>query len=117
MRPEILNPLFAEIEALKGVGPQVAKLLKRIDVTRLFDALYHLPTGAIERINAPAANPALLGRNVILEVTPYQVRENRSGRVRCACLRLTLTGTASASSISTIQAGRSALYQWARSGS
>src|SRR3954466_13881550 len=80
MRPEILNPLFAEIEALKGVGPQVAKLLKRLDVTRVVDALYHLPTGAIERINAPAANRDLLGRNVILEVTPYQVRENRSGR-------------------------------------
>ena len=32
MRPEILNPLFAEVEALKGVGPQVAKLLKRLDL-------------------------------------------------------------------------------------
>ena len=30
MRPEILNPLFAEAEVLKGVGPQVAKLLKRL---------------------------------------------------------------------------------------
>jgi ATP-dependent DNA helicase RecG len=80
MRPEILNPLFAEIEVLKGVGPQLAKVLKRLDVTRVVDALYHLPTGAIERINAPAASPALLGRNVILELTPYQTRENRSGR-------------------------------------
>jgi len=80
MRPEVLNPLFAEIEVLKGVGPQVAKLLKRLDMTRVVDALYHLPTGAIERINAPAASAALLGRNVILELTPYQTRENRSGR-------------------------------------
>ena len=30
MRPEILNPLFTEVEALKGVGPQVAKLLKKL---------------------------------------------------------------------------------------
>ena len=45
MRPEILNPLFAEVEALKGVGPQVAKLLKRLDITRVVDLLYHLPTG------------------------------------------------------------------------
>jgi len=44
------------------------------------DVLYHLPTGAIERVNAPAASAALLGRNVILELTPYQLRENRSGR-------------------------------------
>jgi ATP-dependent DNA helicase RecG len=80
VRPETLNPLFAEAEALKGVGPQVAKLLKRLDLTRVVDVLYHLPTGAIERIKAPAASAALLGHNVILELTPYQTRENRSGR-------------------------------------
>jgi ATP-dependent DNA helicase RecG len=80
VRPEILNPLFAEVEVLKGVGPQVARLLKRLDLTRVVDVLYHLPTGAIERISAPAANAALLGRNVIIELTPYQTRENRSGR-------------------------------------
>ena len=80
MRPEILNPLFAEVEVLKGVGPQVSKQLKKLDLTRVVDVLYHLPTGAIERIRAPAASVALLGRIVILELTPYQVRENRSGR-------------------------------------
>jgi ATP-dependent DNA helicase RecG len=80
MRPEILNPLFAEVEVLKGVGPQVAKLLKRLDLTRVVDVLYHLPTGAIERVRAPAASAALLGRNVILDVTPFETRESRSGR-------------------------------------
>src|SRR5215213_7412929 len=80
MRPEILNPLFAEVEVLKGVGPQVSKQLKKLGLTRVIDVLYHLPTGAIERVNAPAASGALLGRNVILELTPYQLRENRSGR-------------------------------------
>src|SRR5947207_6025754 len=80
MRPEILNPLFAEVEVLKGVGPQVSKLLKRLDLTRFVDALYHLPTGAIERIQAPHATASLLGRNVILEVTPFETRESRSGR-------------------------------------
>jgi RecG-like helicase len=49
MRPDILNPLFAEVETMPGVGPQVAKLLKRLDVTRVVDLLYHLPTGVIER--------------------------------------------------------------------
>jgi ATP-dependent DNA helicase RecG len=80
MRPEVLNPLFAEVEVLKGVGPQVAKLLKRLGLTRVIDLLYHLPTGAIERIRAPAATGALLGRNVILELTPFDTRESRSGR-------------------------------------
>jgi ATP-dependent DNA helicase RecG len=80
MRPEILNPLFAEVEVLKGVGPQVAKQLKRLDLTRVVDMLYHLPTGAIERIKALGASASLLGRNVILELTPVDSREPRSGR-------------------------------------
>src|SRR5689334_14892958 len=80
MRPEILNPLFAEVETLKGVGPQVAKMLKKLGLTRIVDLLYHLPTGAIERIRADHASPVLLGRNVILDVTPVETRENRSGR-------------------------------------
>src|SRR6476469_4620164 len=80
MRPEILNSLFTEVEALKGVGPQVAQLLKRLDVTRVIDLIYHLPTGSIERVRASSASAELLGRNVILDLKPFQVRENRSGR-------------------------------------
>ena len=90
MRPDILNPLFAEVETLPGVGPQVAKLLKRLDVTRIVDLLYHLPTGVIERVRANAANANLLGRNVILDVTPFQTREPRSENAEarssnCSC--------------------------------
>src|SRR5438309_7495916 len=80
MRPEILNRLFTEVEALKGVGPQLAKLLGKLHISRAVDLLYHLPTGAIERVRAPAASAALLGRNVILDVKPFEVRESRSGR-------------------------------------
>ena len=80
MRPDILNSLFTEVEALKGVGPQLAKGLKRLGITRAIDLLYHLPTGSIERIAAPAASAALLGRIVILEVTPFDFRQPRSGR-------------------------------------
>src|SRR5215813_12713776 len=80
MRPDVLNPLFTEVEVLKGVGPQIAKTLKRLDLTRLVDLLYHLPTGAIERVRAPHATADLLGRNVILDVKPFEARENRSGR-------------------------------------
>jgi ATP-dependent DNA helicase RecG len=80
MRPEILNPLFTEVEALKGVGPQIAKLLKKLGLSRLVDLLYHLPTGAIERVRAPAASANLLGRNVILDLKPFETRESRSGR-------------------------------------
>ncbi len=80
MRPDILNPLFTEMEALKGVGPQLAKLLKKLGISRVVDLLYHLPTGSIERVRAPAASGALLGRNVILDLKPFQTCESRSGR-------------------------------------
>ena len=74
MRPDILHPLFAEVEALKGVGPGVAKTLARLGLTRAIDLAYHLPTGTIDRIRAPAASAALLGRIVILDVTPFDAR-------------------------------------------
>ncbi|HEU4957300.1 MAG TPA: ATP-dependent DNA helicase RecG, partial [Sphingomicrobium sp.] len=74
MRPDLLNPLFAEAEALKGVGPGLAKALARLDLTRAIDLAYHLPTGTIERVRAPAANASLLGRIVVLDVTPVDVR-------------------------------------------
>ena len=79
MRPEILNPLFAEAEALKGVGPGIAKGLARLDLTRAVDLAFHLPTGTIERIRAPAASAALIGRIIVLDVTPVDVRAG-SGR-------------------------------------
>ena len=83
MRPELLNPLFAEVEALKGVGPQVARLLHRLDLTRLVDLLFHLPTGTIERVRVGGASEAVLGSNVILRVTPFEARSSAGrGRTR-----------------------------------
>ena len=79
MRPDVLNPLFAEVETLKGVGPNIAKALARLDLIRAVDLAYHLPTGTIDRVRAPAASQALLGRIVVLEVTPVDVRAG-SGR-------------------------------------
>ncbi|WP_309601268.1 ATP-dependent DNA helicase RecG [Sphingomonas sp.] len=79
MRPEILNPLFAEVEALPGVGPAVAKQLARLGLTRAVDLALHLPTGTIERVEAKAASGALLGRIVILSVKPFDLRAG-SGR-------------------------------------
>jgi ATP-dependent DNA helicase RecG len=77
MRPELLNPLFAEVESLRGVGPQVSKQLAKLDLSRAIDLLFHLPTGSIERIRAAGASSVLLGRQVILDVTPHEVRLSR----------------------------------------
>jgi ATP-dependent DNA helicase RecG len=80
VRPEILNPLFAEVEVLKGVGPGIAKALKRLGLTRVVDLLFHLPTGSIERLRVPAASAAVLGRTIIVDLTSVEFRESRSGR-------------------------------------
>ena len=37
MRPDILNPLFAEVETLGGVGPKLKKPLDRLGLTRVRD--------------------------------------------------------------------------------
>lgn len=87
MRPDLLNPLFAEVEALKGVGPNIARALARLDLTRAIDLAYHLPTGVIERVRGPHATSAMLGRNVVLDVTPVEVRGG-SGRAPLRILAL-----------------------------
>ena len=80
MRPEILNPLFTEVEALKGIGPQVAKLLKKLGITRIVDLAYHLPTGAIERVRTAEVSNSLIGHNIIVELKALDLRESRSRR-------------------------------------
>ncbi len=75
MRPEILNPLFAEVEVLKGVGPAVAKPLKRLGVERVVDVLFHLPNGWIERKRVETVDMADAGQVVTVEVTPVNYRE------------------------------------------
>ena len=50
MRPDILNPLFAEATSLKGVGPALAKPLERLKLTRVVDVAFHLPTGWVDRL-------------------------------------------------------------------
>jgi len=58
MRPPILNPLFAALSALPGVGPKLEKLFARLlsrdgEPPRVIDLLVHLPTGFVDRRNQP----------------------------------------------------------------
>lgn len=59
MRPAILNPLFAPVTGLDGVGPKIAALLARLldrpdgSVPRVIDLLFHLPSGLIDRSRQP----------------------------------------------------------------
>jgi ATP-dependent DNA helicase RecG len=58
MRPPLLNPLFATVSALPGIGPRLEKLYARLlsreeDKPRIIDLLFHLPTGFVDRRNQP----------------------------------------------------------------
>jgi ATP-dependent DNA helicase RecG len=57
MRPDVLNPLFAAITSLPGIGSKVEKLYRRLlgrdDVPRVVDLIMHLPTGTIDRRARP----------------------------------------------------------------
>jgi ATP-dependent DNA helicase RecG len=56
MRPAILDPLFAPLTSLKGIGPKLAKPLARLldhDPPRIIDILFHLPYSAIDRRARP----------------------------------------------------------------
>jgi ATP-dependent DNA helicase RecG len=75
MRPDILNPLFAEVEVLKGVGPGLAKPLKRLALERVVDILFHLPVNWIDRKRVDAIDHDDAGRVVTVEVTPVDYRQ------------------------------------------
>ncbi len=77
MRPQILNPLFTEITALKGIGPQLAKPLDRLGISRVVDAAFHLPTGFIDRIAREALDQADVGRTIAITLTPVDYKISR----------------------------------------
>src|SRR5260370_2574364 len=73
MRPALLNPLFASVTTLPGVGPKQDKLLRyllgRDETPRLVDLLLHLPASVIDRRARPKIRDAVAGTMVTLEVT------------------------------------------------
>ena len=69
MRPELLNPLFAEVTALKGVGPGLAKPLDRLGLSRVVDVAFHLPSGWVDRLPRDTLDPGDVGRVIARLVT------------------------------------------------
>jgi ATP-dependent DNA helicase RecG len=58
MRPVVLNPLFAQVSALPGIGPKLEKLFGRLlgrddEPPRIVDLLFHMPTGYVDRRHQP----------------------------------------------------------------
>src|SRR5499427_6509649 len=73
MRPALLNPLFAPVTSLAGVGPKQDKLLRyllgRDETPRLVDLLLHLPSSVIDRRARPKIRDAVPGTVVTLDLT------------------------------------------------
>src|SRR5258706_6678744 len=73
MRPALLNPLFAPVTSLSGVGPKQDRLLRylldRNQTPRLVDLLLHLPASVIDRRAWPKLRDDVPGQIVTIEVT------------------------------------------------
>ncbi|MDZ7627455.1 MAG: ATP-dependent DNA helicase RecG [Parvularculaceae bacterium] len=88
MRPAVLNSLFADITALKGVGPRLAVLIGKAAGPQVIDLLFTRPQAVIDRSKRPKVADAEVGSLATLEVTvdshhPSPV-VNRPYRVICS---------------------------------
>lgn len=68
MRPSILNPLFADITALPGVGPKLATLIGRAAGSRVVDLILTAPISVVDRSFQPSITDAPEGRILTLKV-------------------------------------------------
>ena len=80
MRPDILNPLFAEISVLKGVGPALARPLERLGLGRAVDVAFHLPVSWVDRILTDRLDMGDAGRVIGIPLTPVDYRAGGGGR-------------------------------------
>ncbi len=87
MRPPVLNPFFASLSALPGIGPKLEKLFAQLlardgERPRVVDLLFHLPTGFVDRRNQPKLSEVVPDTVVTVAVTVDQHRPPPSNRPR-----------------------------------
>lgn len=68
MRPAILNPLFADVTALAGVGPKLAVLIGRVAGPRIVDVVLTAPVSVVDRSFQPKVAEAPAGKILTLKV-------------------------------------------------
>src|SRR5437762_1032057 len=68
MRPALLDRLFASVNVLPGIGPQLARLLERDAGPLVLDVLWHLPVGLVDRRASPPLNALEDGSIVTLKL-------------------------------------------------
>jgi ATP-dependent DNA helicase RecG len=87
MRPAVLNPLFASLSALPGIGPKLERLFGRLigrdgEKPRIVDLLFHLPSGFVDRRNRPKLSEVEPGTVVTVAVTVDRHRPPPPNRPR-----------------------------------
>lgn len=68
-RPEILFPLYADLETLDGIGPKAAKAMGQIGILRPKDLLYLLPHSVVDRGRKASIRDVIPPVTVTVEVT------------------------------------------------
>ena len=87
MRPSRLDPLFAALTTLPGVGPKLGKLYQRLfgredAPARVLDLLFHLPSGTVDRRARPVIRDVVPGSVATISVTVDRHRPPPPNRSR-----------------------------------
>ena len=87
MRPTLLNPLFAPVSTLGGIGPKLEKTLTRLfhgteegDAARISSLLFHIPHSIVDRRNQPGIANSPEGAIVTLKVRVDRHQPSPPGR-------------------------------------
>jgi ATP-dependent DNA helicase RecG len=85
MRPALLDPLFAPVATLPGIGPKNAKLFDRLlgrngRGALALDLLFHLPYAALDRRSRPKIRDAVWNQIATIEVKVVEHRPPPSPR-------------------------------------
>jgi len=89
MRPPVLDPLFAPVAVIDGIGPRIAKLLgnllpvpEAMDEPRVLGLAFHLPHSIVDRRRQPGIAHAPEGAIVTLKVRIDRHQPPPRGRMR-----------------------------------
>jgi ATP-dependent DNA helicase RecG len=97
LRPDALNPLFAAVTTLPGIGPKMERLYRRLlgrdDVPRVLDLVFHMPSGVVDRRARPVLRDVKVGQIATVAVTIERHRPPAPGRSRAPYLVYASDGT------------------------
>lgn len=87
MRPDILYPLFTEVDAIKGIGIKYAKLIKNLCGSKIIDILFHMPANIVDRTYSVPLKEAIDGKiwTGIVTINEHQKPATRKHPYRIYC--------------------------------